>query len=197
MPIKGSNIEIQPCLSVCLSVCTLSFFCLRVTRVPASEHELPDRHITANKTLTKHPLLMHERLFDPAGTFLGTAVITVPQTTHNKMLPIRLEKSRKWSRSNQPRAPQCTSQRGGTIQSCHSSAKQSCGPIFFFFYSLCHLCQIWKFDKKNKITKNQWISQHLFPPASSTDSLHCYWISHNSDGRLYFLFFCTAAKATS
>lgn len=61
-------------------VCALSFFCLQLTRA-AIRHELPDRHITANKTRTKHPLLMHERLFDPGETFIGMVVITVPQTT--------------------------------------------------------------------------------------------------------------------
>lgn len=35
---------------------------------------------------------MHERVFDPGGTLVGRAVITVPQTTQ-KMLPFRLGKS--------------------------------------------------------------------------------------------------------
>lgn len=62
------------------TVCALSFFRLQLT-LAAIRHELPDRHITANKSLTKHPLLMHERVFDPGETFIGKAIINVPQTT--------------------------------------------------------------------------------------------------------------------
>ena len=63
-------------------------FSLPTSDAPAIRCELPDRHITANKSHTKHPLLMHERHFDPGQTRPGKAVITVPQTTTIRSFPL-------------------------------------------------------------------------------------------------------------
>lgn len=111
------------------TVCALSFIRLQLT-LAAIRHELPDRRITAYKTLTKHPLLMHERVFDPGETFIGIAVINVPQTTQlDASYSVRKSQGCGWGQIN-PCLPSM-SQRGGTIQSCLGSAEQSCRPIPF------------------------------------------------------------------
>lgn len=122
---------------------------------------------------------------------MGMAVITAPQTTHNKMLPVRLEKSRKWPRSNQPRARGARLRGGGrgTIPSCHSSAKQSCRAIIFFFLPLSFVPNL-KFDKK-KITES--VSIYFLRRAAVT---HCVAIeSVTIQMGDFFFFFCTAAKS--
>lgn len=80
---------------------------------------------------------MHERLFDPGETFIGIAVISVPQTTQlDASYPVRKSQGCGWGQIK-PSLPSM-SQRGGTkykaaTAQLNKAADQS------YFYHLCHI----------------------------------------------------------